>query len=157
MNRSLKIETVFMYAAVSALLVGTLAFVFFQLYPFQPFQCLSIKVLEGKIAQGGVMKYQIALSKTADVSGTRNRHLVSVDDNGPQRVYNLSSAWGSLPVGRKDLVQEVAIPDYIIPGKYKLFVVVNYDYPFWRQVKISYETEPFEVVKKTSCGEDKNK
>ena len=145
-----KAEPWFMYSATVALIGALIVIAVMHLYPFKPMEFYKVELSQATVRQGCVLTYTVHLNKFTNRPGTRVRQLESP---GPYtRIYGLSSIIGNLESGAKQVITDVVIPDYVLPGKYRLKTTVVYEYPLWRDVRVTYYTDWFTVLaEKVPC------
>jgi hypothetical protein len=133
----------FAYLVLSLAMALILYIGFNLLYPYQTMTVSSpAPVLNKVVHQGEALQVVIDYEKFTDKAGIVTRTFVD------SLIYVMPSYQSNYPVGKKIVTTcSTVIPISLPPGEYYIRVVLEYDFPPFRKVTTSFDTEKFTVIK----------
>lgn len=112
---------------------------YLELYPFEPLTINNIELMTSRVRAGDNLLVEVDVCKNLAYPSTISKYM----EDG--LIYGLPSFTTNSEVGCKKYVTATEIPTTLPPGIYKLHVVYSYHIGF-RDVRVEYETEDFEVI-----------
>jgi hypothetical protein len=134
------------FAAYLTLLIAfcLMGYIMFNL--FYPYPTMVVEnpapVLNKTVHQGEILQIQINCEKFTDKPGTVTRMFVN------ELIFVMPSYISNYMVGKSNKVSySTRIPNELPPGEYYIRTTVSYDFPPFRTIVVSFNTEQFEVIK----------
>jgi hypothetical protein len=136
-------------AQVAAYLTLLIAFVligyigFNLLYPYPTMITENPAPVLNKIVHPGeVLQVKINCEKFTDKPGVVTRQIIN------EIIYVMPSYISNYPLGKSDKISySTKIPSELPPGEYYIHTSIQYDFPPFRTVIYTFDTEKFTVVK----------
>lgn len=140
MTKKTYVSTMVFLSVVTILILGIIAMM------IVPCKVLDFKdakypVTTPVVKTGGVVEFQVRLTKYNDIPGTVSRQLMN------SYIYNYSPIVGQLASGEVDKLVQIEIPTYLEPGTYFLRSIYEYKVNPLRTERYVHDTESFEVIK----------
>jgi hypothetical protein len=114
-------------------------------YPFEPVVFTSMTLDKEKVSPRGVITYTTKFIKHTDKDGEASRFLMNAENSAFYPLGPITLADSPQGPGEKVVANEIY--DYVIPGRYRIKLVVKYDYFGIRTVRVKAETPCFTVTK----------
>lgn len=144
MPKSVRILNCLSYGVLLLALLGIVFSVVNLVYPYQPMKiACPAKVLNKnhEVRHGEVLEVVIDYEKTVDKSCVVSRQFVN------DFVYVMPSYTSNYPVGKKTVVSySTKVPMELPLGEYTVRTTLEYEYPPFRTVVVTFSTERFKVV-----------
>jgi hypothetical protein len=132
------------YVSIGLMLIIYAAVFTLMLWPLNPVEFHGTKILTPIVKQGGALKYRLYFTKNNDIIPTVQRFLYNTKTREREAV---SLSFGEAKEGEVDKPIRLIVPKSAEPGKYRILVLVTYEYfGGLRKVQARYWSEPFEVV-----------
>lgn len=146
MRRNTLLETL---TAISFLVfVGIV--LYYSFYPFKVTTLNSIGIDNAEYCRGDWVQVEMSFIKHMDVQAKVTWYIVD------GIIYELASPGINRPEGDNHIIVSKQIPHSILPGKYNLRVVQEYDiHPFHKPIINTWNTPIFEVLGEDKCPGDK--
>jgi hypothetical protein len=129
----------------SLLVISLVALIWVISWPFQPIEYRPTTMSTDRVRVGEVVEVTAHFVKHTNKVGTMTRYLVSV--NNQETIITLGTSLASANRSDTSKTVQIEIPDYVHPGKYKIWWIVGYDYFGLRTVYVRGETPEFTVEK----------
>jgi hypothetical protein len=98
-------------------------------------------VVDKVIEEGELLRYRVHFKKLSNETGELNCFF----EDGI--LFRVPSSLSTQPVGERDFIQAVSIPETLPSGKYRYVCVVTYEKYFDRLITYQFATDEFEVIK----------
>jgi hypothetical protein len=133
----------FAYFVLSIAMILILYVGFNLLYPYPTMTVQQpVPVINKIVKAGDVLPVQINCEKFTDRPGVVTRLLIN------EIIYVMPSYISNYPSGKSNRISYTTkIPKELPPGEYYIKTTVEYDFPPFRKITYTFDTERFEVVK----------
>jgi hypothetical protein len=123
------------------LLVGYIAFNLLYPYPTMTIEQPAV-VINKTVKAGEVLQVQINSEKFTDKPGVIVRQFIN------DMVYVMPSYVSNYPMGKSNRVSlSTKVPVELPPGEYYVKTTIEYEFPPFRKITYTFDTEKFTVVK----------